>query len=111
MTTADLALIYDPIYKSIAMNYLGNPEKFAEDFAKAWFKLTHRDMGPISRYLGPEVPTESFIWQDPVPKVNYKLINKKNILEIKIKILDSGLSISELVTTAWESASTFGWFR
>ena len=107
MTTADLALIYDPIYKSIAMNYLGNPEKFAEDFAKAWFKLTHRDMGPISRYLGPEVPTESFIWQDPVPKVNYKLINKKNILEIKIKILDSGLSISELVTTAWKSASTF----
>jgi catalase-peroxidase len=107
MTTADLALIYDPIYKSIAKDYLENPEKFAEDFAKAWFKLTHRDMGPISRYLGPEVPTESFIWQDPVPKVNYKLINKKNILEIKIKILDSGLSISELVTTAWESASTF----
>jgi catalase-peroxidase len=107
MTTADLGLIYDPIYKSIAMNYLGNPEKFAEDFAKAWFKLTHRDMGPISRYLGPEVPTESFIWQDPVPKANDKLINKKNILEIKIKILNSGLSISELVTTAWESASTF----
>jgi len=107
MTTADLALIYDPIYKSIAMNYLGNPEKFAEDFAKAWFKLTHRDMGPISRYLGPEVPTESFIWQDPVPKVNYKLINNKNILELKKKILASGLSISELVTTAWESASTF----
>ncbi|GAA0182675.1 catalase/peroxidase HPI [Clostridium sediminicola] len=107
MTTADLALIYDPIYKSIAKDYLENPEKLAEDFAKAWFKLTHRDMGPISRYLGPEVPTESFIWQDPVPKVNYKLINKKNISELKKKILDSGLSISELVTTAWESASTF----
>ncbi|MBU3146075.1 catalase/peroxidase HPI [Clostridium sp. CF012] len=107
MTTADLALIYDPIYKSIAMNYLGNPEKFAEDFAKAWFKLTHRDMGPISRYLGPEVPTESFIWQDPVPKINYKLINNKNILELKKKILDSDLPISELITTAWESASTF----
>ena len=107
MTTADLALIYDPIYKPIAKDYLENPEKFAENFARAWFKLTHRDMGPISRYLGPEVPTESFIWQDPVPKVNYKLINKKNISEIKKKILDSGLSISELVTTAWESASTF----
>jgi catalase-peroxidase len=107
MTTADLALIYDPIYKLIAEDYLENPKKFAEDFARAWFKLTHRDMGPISRYLGPEVPTESFIWQDPVPKVNYKLINKKNILDIKKNILDSVLSISELVTTAWESASTF----
>ena len=107
MTTADLGLIYDPIYKPIAKHYLENPQKFAEDFAKAWFKLTHRDMGPISRYLGPEVPTESFIWQDPVPKVSYDLINKKNILELKLKILDSGLSISDLVTTAWESASTF----
>lgn len=107
MTTADLALIYDPIYKLIAKDYLENSEKLAEDFAKAWFKLTHRDMGPISRYLGPEVPTESFIWQDPVPKVNYKFINKKNISELKKKILASGLSISELVTTAWESASTF----
>ncbi|WP_298842340.1 catalase/peroxidase HPI [Clostridium sp.] len=107
MTTADLALIYDPIYKSVAMDYLENSEKFTENFTKAWFKLTHRDMGPISRYLGPEVPTETFIWQDPVPKVNYKLINKKNILEIKTKILDSTLSISELVTTAWKSASTF----
>ena len=107
MTTADLALINDPIYKSIAKKYLENPKKFAEDFAKAWFKLTHRDMGPISRYLGPEVPKESFIWQDPVSKVNYKLINKKNISELKKKILTSGLSISELVVTAWESASTF----
>lgn len=107
MTTADLSLINDPIYKSIAKKYLENPKKFAEAFAKAWFKLTHRDMGPISRYLGPEVPKESFIWQDPLPKVNYKLINKKNISELKKKILTSGLSISELVTTAWKSASTF----
>lgn len=107
MTTADLALINDPIYKEIAKDYLDNPEKFANDFAKAWFKLTHRDMGPISRYLGPEVPKESFIWQDPIPKVNYKLINKKNIQELKKNILASGLSISELVKTAWESASTF----
>lgn len=107
MTTADLAIINDPIYRSIAKDYLENPQKFEEDFARAWFKLTHRDMGPISRYLGPEVPKESFIWQDPVPKANYKLINKKNISELKKKILDSGLSISDLVTTAWESASTF----
>jgi catalase-peroxidase len=107
MTTADLSLINDPIYKSIAKKYLENPKKFAEAFAKAWFKLTHRDMGPISRYLGPEVPKESFIWQDPLPKADYKLINKKNISELKKKILTSGLSISELVTTAWESASTF----
>lgn len=107
MTTADLALIHDPIYRAIAKDYLENPKKFEKDFARAWFKLTHRDMGPISRYLGPEVPKESFIWQDPVPKANYKLINKKNISELKKKILDSGLSISDLVTTAWESASTF----
>lgn len=107
MTTADLALIYDPIYRAIAKHYLENPKMFEEDFARAWFKLTHRDMGPISRYLGPEVPKESFIWQDPVPKANYKLINKKNISELKKKILDSGLSISDIVTTAWESASTF----
>lgn len=107
MTTADLALIHDPIYRAIAKDYLENPQKFEGDFARAWFKLTHRDMGPISRYLGPEVPKESFIWQDPVPKANYKLINKKNISELKKKILDSGLSISDLVTTAWESASTF----
>lgn len=107
MTTADLSLINDPIYKEIAKEYLKNPQKFAEDFAKAWFKLTHRDMGPISRYLGPEVPKESFIWQDPVPKANYKLINTKNISELKKRILDSSLSIADLVTTAWKSASTF----
>lgn len=107
MTTADLSLIHDPIYEKIARNYLENPEKFADDFSRAWFKLTHRDMGPISRYLGPEVPKEKLIWQDPVPEVNYKLINKKDISEIKKKILESRLSISELVKTAWASASTF----
>ncbi|MBU3136187.1 catalase/peroxidase HPI [Clostridium gasigenes] len=107
MTTADLGLICDPIYKDIAKGYLKNPKKFEEDFAKAWFKLTHRDMGPISRYLGPEVPKEIFIWQDPVPEANYKLINKKDISELKKKILESGLSVSDLVTTAWASASTF----
>lgn len=107
MTTADLALINDPIYKKIAENYLENPKKFEEDFAKAWFKLTHRDMGPIDRYLGPEVPKERFIWQDPLPEVNYKLINKKNIQELKKKILDSGLGIGDLVETAWKSSSIF----
>lgn len=107
MTTADLSLIYDPIYKAIAKSYLDNPEKFADAFAKAWFKLIHRDMGPISRYLGDEVPTERFIWQDPVPEVNYKLVNKKDIIHLKKKILASGISISKLVSTAWESASTF----
>ena len=107
MTTADLALINDPIYASIAKNYLDNPEKFADAFARAWFKLTHRDMGPISRYLGEEVPCEEFIWQDPVPKVNHKLVNKKDILHLKKKILASGVSISNLVKVAWASASTF----
>lgn len=107
MTTADLSLRYDPIYEPIARNYLKNPEKFAHDFAAAWFKLTHRDMGPISRYLGPEVPKESFIWQDPVPPVNHKLINKKDVEHIKKKIFNSRLSICDLVSTAWASASTF----
>lgn len=107
MTTADLSLIFDRIYEPIARNYLENPKKFASDFARAWFKLTHRDMGPISRYLGPEVPKEVFIWQDPVPPVNYKLVNEKDILYLKKKILASGLSVSDLVKTAWASASTF----
>jgi catalase-peroxidase len=107
MTTADLVLINDPVYRDIAKGYLENPKKFEEDFAKAWFKLTHRDMGPISRYLGPEVPKERFIWQDPVPEIKYKLINKKDSSELKKKILDSRLSISDLVTIAWASASTF----
>lgn len=107
MTTADLGLRYDPIYNKIAKNYLNNPSKFTDDFARAWFKLTHRDMGPISRYLGPEVPSEEFIWQDPVPKVDYKLIDKEDIKHLKGKILDSNLSVSDLVYTAWSSASTF----
>lgn len=107
MTTADLSLIYDPTYKKIAKNYLENPEKFKDDFAKAWFKLTHRDMGPVSRYLGPEVPKINFIWQDPLPKPNYKSIDKKSFSRLKKSILNSGLSISELVSTAWKSAQTF----
>ena len=107
MTTADLSLIKDPIYSKIARDYLNNPDKFADAFARAWFKLTHRDMGPISRYLGPEVPKETFIWQDPVPKANHKLVNKKDIIHLKKKILASGLSISDLVKVAWASASTF----
>ncbi|MDK2584425.1 catalase/peroxidase HPI [Romboutsia sedimentorum] len=107
MTTADLGIRFDPIYEKIARNYLNNPDKFADDFARAWFKLTHRDMGPISRYLGPEVPCEEFIWQDPVPKVDYELIDKDDIRYLKKKISDSKLSVSELVYTAWSSASTF----
>ncbi len=107
MTTADLSLRYDPIYEPIARHYLNNPEEFADAFARAWFKLTHRDMGPRSRYLGPEVPAEELIWQDPIPEVEHKLIDAKDIAELKTKILASNLSISQLVTTAWASASTF----
>jgi catalase-peroxidase len=107
MTTADLSLKFDPIYEPIARRYLKNPEEFKDAFARAWFKLTHRDMGPRSRYLGPEVPAEELIWQDPIPAVNHKLINKKDIASLKDKILASGLSVSELVSTAWASASTF----
>lgn len=107
MTTADLGLRYDPIYNKIAKNYMANPDKFTEDFARAWFKLTHRDMGPIDRYLGPEVPKERFIWQDPVPKADYSLIDKDDIKYLKNKILDSNLSVRDLVYTAWSSASTF----
>jgi catalase-peroxidase len=107
MTTADLSLKFDPIYERIARRYLQNPEAFADAFARAWFKLTHRDMGPRSRYLGREVPAEELIWQDPIPAVNHKLINKQDIVSLKGKILASGLSVSELVSTAWASASTF----
>ncbi len=107
MTTADLSLRFDPIYEPIARRYLKNPEEFADAFARAWFKLTHRDMGPRSRYLGPEVPAEELIWQDPVPAVDHELINEKDIAGLKTKILASGLSVSELVKTAWASASTF----
>jgi catalase-peroxidase len=107
MTTADLSLRFDPIYEPIARRYLQNPEEFADAFARAWFKLTHRDMGPRSRYLGPEVPAGELIWQDPIPAVNHKLIGEKDIASLKAKILASGLSISQLVSTAWASASTF----
>ena len=107
MTTADLSLRMDPIYKPIAKRFHENPEEFADAFARAWFKLTHRDMGPRSRYLGPEVPAEDLIWQDPVPAVDHPLIGKKDIALLKAKIMDSGLSISQLVSTAWASASTF----
>jgi catalase-peroxidase len=107
MTTADLSLKFDPAYEKIARRYLANPEEFADAFARAWFKLTHRDMGPRARYLGPELPTEELIWQDPIPAVNHKLINEKDIASLKGRILASGLSVSELVSTAWASASTF----
>jgi catalase-peroxidase len=107
MTTADLSLRFDPIYEPIARRYQQNPEEFADAFARAWFKLTHRDMGPRSRYLGPEVPAEELIWQDPVPAVDHELIDAQDIADLKGKILGSGLSISELVSTAWASASTF----
>jgi len=107
MTTADLSLRFDPIYESIARRYLQNPEEFADAFARAWFKLTHRDMGPRSRYLGREVPAEEMIWQDPVPAVDHELIDTQDIADLKSKILASGLSVSQLVSTAWASASTF----
>ena len=107
MTTADLSLRFDPVYEKIARHYQQNPEIFADAFARAWFKLTHRDMGPRSRYLGPEVPAEELIWQDPVPAVDHTLIDDKDIAALKGKILASGLSIPELVSTAWASASTF----
>jgi catalase-peroxidase len=107
MTTADLSLRFDPIYGPIAKRFQENPKEFEEAFARAWFKLTHRDMGPRSRYLGPEVPAEELIWQDPVPAVDHELIDAQDIADLKEKILTSGLSISELVATAWASASTF----
>lgn len=106
MTTADMALRYDPEYEKIARRFHQNPDEFAEAFARAWFKLLHRDMGPKTRYLGPEVPEEDLIWQDPVPTVDYELTDAE-VEKIKTMILDSGLTISELVTTAWASASTF----
>ncbi|MBS3749810.1 MAG: catalase/peroxidase HPI [Candidatus Thermoplasmatota archaeon] len=107
MTTADLSLRFDPAYEKIARRFQKNPDEFADAFARAWFKLTHRDMGPRSRYLGPEVPEEDLIWQDPIPSVDHELINEEDIAELKKKILSSELSISELVSTAWASASTF----
>jgi catalase-peroxidase len=107
MLVTDLALRVDPVYEKISRRFYEHPDKFADAFARAWFKLTHRDMGPRSRYLGPEVPAEELIWQDPVPAVDHKLIGKRDIAALKAKILASGLSISQLVTTAWASAATF----
>jgi catalase-peroxidase len=107
MTTADLSLKFDPEYAKIARRYLENPAEFAEAFARAWFKLTHRDMGPKSRYLGPEVPAEDLIWQDPIPVVDHVLVDAADIAALKGNILASGLSTAELVSTAWASASTY----
>jgi catalase-peroxidase len=107
MLTTDLSLKFDPEYEKISQRFMENPDEFADAFARAWFKLTHRDMGPRTRYLGPEVPAEELIWQDPIPAVNHKLIDAKDITTLKEKVLSSGLSVSELVSTAWASASTF----
>jgi len=107
MLVTDLSLRYDPEYGKISKRFYENPDEFADAFARAWFKLTHRDMGPKSRYLGEEVPEEDLLWQDPIPAVDYKLVNAKDIASLKKRILASGLSISELVSTAWASASTF----
>jgi catalase-peroxidase len=107
MLTTDLALRFDPVYEKISRRFMENPDQLADAFARAWFKLTHRDMGPRSRYLGPEVPAEELIWQDPIPAVNHKLIGARDIASLKGKILASGLSVSALVSTAWASASTF----
>ncbi len=107
MLTTDLSLRMDPVYEKISRHFYENPEEFADAYARAWFKLTHRDMGPVSRYLGPEVPTEELVWQDPIPAADYDLVNSGDITGLKANILASGLSISELVSTAWASASTF----
>ena len=107
MLTTDIALRMDPAYEKISRKFYENPDQFADAFARAWFKLTHRDMGPRSRYLGPEVPAEELIWQDPVPAANYKMIDDQDITSLKKKILDTGLTVAQLVSTAWASASTF----
>ncbi|EQD38215.1 catalase/peroxidase HPI, partial [mine drainage metagenome] len=107
MLVTDLALRVDPAYEKISRHFLAHPDAFATAFARAWFKLTHRDMGPRSRYLGPEVPKEDFIWQDPVPPVDHPLVNAHDLADLRARITASGLSISELVSTAWASASTF----
>ena len=107
MLTTDLSLRFDPIYEKISRRFLEHPDEFADAFARAWFKLTHRDMGPRARYIGPEVPAEELLWQDPIPAVNHPLVNEQDVAALKAKILASGLSVSELVSTAWASASTF----
>ncbi|MCU8011659.1 catalase/peroxidase HPI [Shewanella sp. SM74] len=107
MLTTDLALIFDPDYEKISRRFFENPDEFADVFAKAWYKLTHRDMGPCTRYLGPEVPAETFLWQDPIPAVDHSLVNEQDVTDLKLKIIGSGLTISEVVATAWASASTY----
>ncbi len=107
MLTTDLSLRFDPVYEKIARRFFENPDEFQDAYARAWFKLTHRDMGPKTRYLGPDVPDEDLIWQDPIPAVDHELIDETDIALLKAKVLDSGLSVSELVSTAWASASTF----
>jgi catalase-peroxidase len=107
MTTADLSLRFDPIYEKISRRFHADPAAFADAFARAWFKLTHRDLGPRARYLGPEVPSEVLIWQDPVPAVDHPLINAADIADLKAQLLATGLSVSDLVSTAWASASSF----
>ncbi|GAA3938304.1 catalase/peroxidase HPI [Actinomadura viridis] len=107
MLTTDLALRVDPVYEQISRRFLENPDEFADAFARAWFKLTHRDMGPVARYLGPEVPAETLVWQDPVPAVDHELVDDEDVAALKARILDSGLSVSQLVSTAWASASSF----
>jgi catalase-peroxidase len=107
MLTTDLSLRMDPAYEKISRRFMENPDQFADAFARAWFKLTHRDMGPLARYIGPEVPKEELIWQDPIPAVNHTLVDDQDIATLKGKILASGLTVAQLVTTAWASASTF----
>ncbi|MFE3327083.1 catalase/peroxidase HPI [Streptomyces sp. NPDC059176] len=107
MLTTDLSLRFDPVYEQISRRFLEHPEEFADAFARAWYKLTHRDMGPIARYLGPEVPSEVLLWQDPLPEVTHELVGAEEVAALKRRILDSGLSVSELVSTAWASASSF----
>ncbi|MGW2315129.1 peroxidase family protein, partial [Actinomadura luteofluorescens] len=107
MLTTDLSLRFDPIYEPISRRFMENPDEFADAFARAWFKLTHRDMGPVSRYLGPEIPSESLVWQDPVPAVDHELVGAQDVAELKRRLLDSGLSVAQLVTTAWASAASF----
>jgi catalase-peroxidase len=107
MLTTDLSLRFDPAYEKISRRFMENPDEFADAFARAWFKLTHRDMGPRARYLGPEVPKEELIWQDPIPAVDHALVDAQDTAALKAKVLASGLSVSELVKTAWASACTF----
>jgi catalase-peroxidase len=107
MTTADMSMRMDPVYEPISRHFHNNPDKLADAFARAWFKLTHRDMGPRSRYLGPDVPAEELLWQDPIPAVDHELIDARDITDLKARILATGLSVAELVSTAWASASTF----